>query len=339
MSGHRTGAGTRERALVEAAAWRVQLAEAGVEGSGDLEAWLAADPANRQAWRQVQASWALFGEHATSPELIRARRGALDDARRASRRRWRGGPPGSGVRRALAAGVAVLALGGVLLWQSFQPEVYRTGAGERRVVSLSDGSQLSLDAQTEVRVAYDGHARALRLLHGQARFDVARDVERPFSVQASGQRVVATGTAFNIDLLDSDLRVTLIEGSAVVLGTVGREQARPAEEDHGIELVVGEQLVVSADATPSVAPASIERTTAWQDGRLMFEDEALSTVARRMNRYSRQPLVIADERTAQLRISGVFKTNDVDGFVTTITHYFPLQARPRGDGTIELRHQ
>lgn len=338
MSGNRVGNDVQARALVEAAAWRVHLAEASVESNADFEAWLAG-PHNRDAWQQLQGPWDLFGEQATSPELIQARRVALEDARRAARRRWHGGLPGNGARRGLAAAVAIVAFGGMLLWLSLKPDVYRTGAGERRVVELSDGSQLALDAQTEVRVAYDGRARALRLLHGQARFDVARDVERPFSVQASGQKVVATGTAFNIDILDSDLRVTLIEGSAVVLGAANEVDARPVDDGRAIELAAGEQLVVSAHAAPSIAPASIERTTAWQAGRLMFEDEALSTVAQRMNRYSRRPLVVADAETAELRISGVFKTNDIDGFVATITHYFPLQAKPRSDGAIELRHR
>jgi len=72
---------------------------------------------------------------------------------------------------------------------------------------------------------------------------------------------------------------------------------------------------------------------------MVFEHEPLSVVARRMNRYSRRPLLIADERTAQLRISGVFKTHDLDGFVTTLTQYFPLQALVHSDGTIELRHE
>lgn len=339
MNGYRADDDMQKRSLVEAAAWRVHLTEAGVESSEDFEAWLAGDARNRDAWQQLRAPWELFGEQATSPELIHARRVALDDARRASRRRWQGGLPGNGVRRALAAGVAVVALGGMLVWMSLKPETYRTDAGERRIVALSDGSQLSLDAQTEVRVAYDGRARTLRLLHGQARFDVARDVERPFSVQASGQKVVATGTAFNVDLLDSDLRVTLIEGSAVVLGAANDMEMQPVDDGYGIELGVGDQLLVSAHAAPSIAPASIERTTAWEDGRLIFEGEPLSMVARRMNRYSRRPLVIADAQTAELRISGVFKTNDVDGFVATITHYFPLHAQTRGDGTIELRHR
>ena len=339
MSGNRVGNDVQARALVEAAAWRVHLTEARVESNADFEAWLAGDAHNRDAWQQLQGPWDLFGEQATSPELIQARRVALEDARRAARRRWQGGLPGNGMRRGLAAAVAIVAFGGMLLWLSLKPDVYRTGAGERRVVELSDGSQLALDAQTEVRVAYDGRARALRLLHGQARFDVARDVERPFSVQASGQKVVATGTAFNIDILDSDLRVTLIEGSAVVLGAANEVDARPVDDGRAIELAAGEQLVVSAHAAPSIAPASIERTTAWQAGRLMFEDEALSTVAQRMNRYSRRPLVVADAETAELRISGVFKTNDIDGFVATITHYFPLQAKPRSDGAIELRHR
>src|SRR3546814_1264895 len=81
-------------------------------------------------------------------------------------------------------------------------DLYRTVLGERRVVTLADGSTVSLDAASEVRVAYSERARELALVRGQARFDVAHDPRRPFAVQARDQRVVATGTAFNVDLLD-----------------------------------------------------------------------------------------------------------------------------------------
>src|SRR3546814_3966246 len=78
-------------------------------------------------------------------------------------------------------------------------DLYRTVLGERRVVTLADGSTVSLDAASEVRVAYSERARELALVRGQARFDVAHDPRRPFAVQARDQRVVATGTAFNVD--------------------------------------------------------------------------------------------------------------------------------------------
>ncbi|TLY57663.1 MAG: DUF4880 domain-containing protein [Gammaproteobacteria bacterium] len=210
------------RPLVEAAAWRTRLAEASADCSEELAVWLAEDPQNRAAWQRVQAPWALLGEQATAPELIRLRRAALAHAHDAARGRWMRGRrfalPG-----ALATAAAILAVttAALFIWHTQRSEVYRTSAGERRVVTLADGSRVALDSQSEVRVRYSAHARELTLTRGQARFDVFHDVERPFSVTADRHRVIATGTAFNVDLLGSSLLVTLISGPR-------RSRARPA---------------------------------------------------------------------------------------------------------------
>src|SRR5438874_8356342 len=203
--------------LVEAAVWHTRLAEASADGSEELAVWLAEDPRNRAAWRRVQTPWALLGEQATAPELIRLRRAALAHAHDVGRSRWlrmwRFSLSGA---LAAAAGILTVTIVTLLVWQTQRSEVYRTRVGERRVVTLADGSQVALDSQSEVKLRYSAHARALTLTKGQARFDVFHDVERPFSVAADGHKVIATGTAFNVDLLGSSLLVTLIEGHVVV---------------------------------------------------------------------------------------------------------------------------
>src|SRR3546814_3917007 len=116
-------------------------------------------------------------------------------------------------------------------------DLYRTVLGERRVVTLADGSTVSLDAASEVRVAYSERARELALVRGQARFDVAHDPRRPFAVQARDQRVVATGTAFNVDLFGPQVLITLIEGHVQVLeATSSRAAPKARSEEHTSEL-------------------------------------------------------------------------------------------------------
>ncbi len=354
----------RARRLVEAAAWRVHLAETDSETHEDFEAWLAADPRNEAAWRQVQESWNLLGEQASAPELLELRRAALRDARNASRKRWRNASFSSRfVRRAFVAALLLAAVGAVLYWNASRAEVYRTVAGERRVVRLEDGSQIALDSRSEVRVRYTDDARDLTLLRGQARFDVAQDeAGRPFSVAAAGQRVVAMGTAFNVDLLGPSMRVTLIEGRVLVIpeesapsptalaavskvstnesGAAETARAVPVNQRRrGIELRAGEQLEISPEAPPSIVPANIERATAWQQGRLVFEDEPLSSVVVRVSHYGDKRIRVVDGDVAEMRISGVFNAGDVDGFIATVTAYLPVDAWSAGDGTIELYHR
>ena len=328
------------RRLAEASAWRFRLAEDGVESSEAFEAWID-DPLNAAAWDQVQGPWLRMGEAATSPELMAIRAGALGRARRQGARRWR--PTGAAGRMAAAlAAVAVVAGAyGGWQWLAAQPQVYRTRLGERRVVPLADGSRISLDSGSEVRIRYSKDARKLELVSGQARFDVAHDVQRPFSVTARNQTVVATGTAFNVDLLGPKVMVTLIEGRVVVLQQPARAglaaPASPSAKPPSVVLVAGQQLTAGPPAEPpQVATVNLDRATAWESGQLVFADEPLSSVAERVSRYAEHPVTV-DAAAGAMRISGVFKSGDVATFVDVVTRYLPVSARTDPDGAVALQ--
>jgi len=326
------------RRLAEAAAWRVRLTEDDAETSEAFESWMA-DPANEAAWDQVQAPWREVGEKATSRELMAARAGALARARRQSGGRW--SFLSGRIAAGLAAAVLVTAGLGGWAWFDAQPQVYRTTLGERRVVPLPDGSKVSLDSGSKLRIRYTGDARRLELIKGQARFDVARDVTRPFSVTARDQTVVATGTAFNVDLLGPKVLVTLIEGRVVVVeespARIERVLAnRPAPKSAPIQLEAGEQLVVAPAVRPVVHTVSLERATSWESGQLTFADEPLASVAERVSRYAERPIEVAPD-AARMRVSGVFRAGDVEAFIDMVTHYLPVEAEHARDGEITLR--
>jgi transmembrane sensor len=219
-----------------------------------------------------------------------------------------------------------------LNWWSARPNVYATGHAERRIVRLADGSRVSLDAETELKVHLGRDARQLELVRGQARFDVAHDATRPFSVRAGDQTVIATGTAFNIDMLGPRVLVTLIQGRVEVVPT----HTRPIE---GLRrptvLAAGQQLAVAPRAPPILLQADLSSATAWTNGQLVFTDEPLSSVVARLARYSDYPITVSPG-AATLRVSGVFQTDDVDGFVRSITAYLPLRAERTADGGVLL---
>jgi transmembrane sensor len=324
------------RRLAEAARWRVRLAEAGADSTLEFEAWLAGR-GNRQAWEQVSRPWNLFDGEA--PELAAARQAALADARRARRRLFT--PRLIRPLGALAAAAVVLAvLGAGATWWLNRPDDYRTTVGERRVITLADGSKLSLDANSEVTVRYAAHERSLHLLSGQARFDVAHDKSRPFTVVAGSQKVIATGTAFNIEMAGPRVLVTLIEGHVVVLDESGSSQGTltPAWPRR-IELKAGQQLSTGPAVPPEIFQANIQRVTAWTNGQLMFDDEPLSSVVDRLNRYSGTHIVIDDPRVGAMKISGVFNAGDAAGFVEIVSHYLPVRAVTLDTHTIALQSQ
>lgn len=345
--------------LEQAAAWRARLGEAPGLQSEEFSSWLAEDARNREAWRAVQEPWDILGQHGAAPGVIDLRRAALTHAHNAFRsnlwpRRFR--------RPAMLATAAagVLAAGAFLFWQQSRTDVFQTGFGERRVVTLADGSQITLDSRSEVTVRYTAEARALTLVRGQAQFDVAHDIARPFAVTAEGHKVVATGTAFDVDLLGPKLLVTLLKGHVVVLpqnaatvpwlpnapseglgSATARGAEAPASSAAGdgmtrIYLDPGEQLVMSSSDAPQISHVDIERVTAWERGEIVFDNEPLASVIQRMNRYGPRHIIIGDDPTGNLRISGVFHEGDVDGFVSTIASYLSVRANERPDGDVVL---
>ncbi|MGH8200888.1 MAG: FecR family protein [Steroidobacteraceae bacterium] len=347
--------------LEQAAAWRARLADAHDLRCEAFSSWFAQDPRNREAWRAVQAPWDMLGQHAAAPGVIELRRAALGHAHNTVRSNlW----PKRFRRPAMLATAAVglLAAGAFLFWQQYRPDAFQTGFGERRVVTLSDGSQITLDSRSEVTVRYTADARTLTLARGQARFDVAHDVARPFTVTAEGHKVVATGTAFDVDLLGPKLLVTLLSGHVVVLpqsaatvpwipraASEGTGSATPAGAESRslsaagnavdrIYLDPGEQLVMSSSGAPRVSHVDIERVTAWERGEIVFDNEPLASVIQRMNRYGPRHIMVGADRAASLRISGVFHEGDVDGFVSTIAAYLSVRAHELPDGDVVLTY-
>ncbi len=315
------------RRLAEASLWQVRLTEEDLESSAEFEDWLASHPGNPAAWARVHAAWAATGDSATRPDIMAARRDALNRARRAGRRGWWGRHP-VWLLGPVAA-VAAICLVGVLLWQTNVQELhYGTSLGQRKAFTLPDGSQAMLDAGSELDVRYARRTRWIRLLKGQARFEVAHNPARPFKVQAAGETVVAVGTDFNVNLIGPQVLVTLIKG---------RVNVAPDDPAHGAAVMLspGQQLVASPSQPTHVESVSIASATAWETGLLVFHNEPLGSVAAIISRYVEHP-VTADAEISGLRMSGVFKEGDVATFVDVIVHYLPVKASKASDGTIVL---
>lgn len=326
----------------EAAAWAVRLSDDPMPAAqrAEFQAWLDADPGNRTALEEIVGAWRGVEHYAASAPLMTLREAALASARRGLRqqrehrwsaRRWAGA--------SLAAGLLVAVMG-ALVWAWMRPTLYETGVGERRVVALSDGSRMSMDAATVVKIRYTGKERRIWLERGRARFEVARNPLRPFSVTAANEVVVATGTAFSVELVRQQVRVVLYEGHVAVLdredGNVRRTVAVGARKLPADQLLrPGKELVLPVapqrSRTPvvaaTIAPADPVRSLSWEAGQLVFEDEPLDLVVERMNRYATRPLAIGDAGAAGVRVSGVFTAGDTEALTQGLKVAFGVESR------------
>jgi transmembrane sensor len=319
--------------LSEASAWYVRLLddERSTDDQAAFEAWLAADEKNPAAFEDAMQVWRAMDETSLSPDLINLRRDALHSFRRANRLKW---AHGLSHRRWLADAIAACTLFGLVatsLWWALAPKIYETGLGERRVVALTDGSKVLLDAQTKLEVRYHGDRRDLKLDYGRAKFDVAKDPLRPFAVSAADKVVVATGTEFSVELLRRDVHVVLYEGHVAVLTTVAKTNhpspVRLRRENAAADqfLTPGRELVTAIAATDAaVSPTNLTHTLSWEAGRLVFVDEPLASAVEQVNRYSDDKLGVGDPRAGQVLINGVYNAGDTPAFVEGVVGVSPV---------------
>lgn len=332
--------------LEEAAAWFMRMRDgaARAENFTGLQNWLGTDARNLVAYRQVLASMNVVGEYANVPEMVVIRRNALDESRKASEERLSrlrsraSGLAGllrhKGLQAAIVASLVVLVCAGWWLTAS-RASVYETERGEQKTQLLSDGSSIALDADSRVQVRYSDGVRDVTLERGQARFTVARDVVRPFRVHARGQTVVALGTQFDVDLIAHSVRVVLIEGHVTVAG-VSQNRNERGSAPEPVQMQAGQVLRVRDDGSASrLASIDLARATAWNAGKLFFDNEPLASAVERINRYSREEIVV-DPGVANVAITGVFNAGDTNAFIDAVTNYFDVDATRDRVGKLRL---
>jgi transmembrane sensor len=314
----------------QAARWAVRADPGPLspEDQQELDAWLIADPRHRGAYVRARAQWVdldrLAALHGPASSVTTSA-----DAR-----------PGISRRQLLAASVAAVSVvGGGLSWIILRRgrEHYMSGIGEVRRIALEDGSTLMLNTATEVTVQFSERQRNIRLIRGEALFEVAHDTARPFLVRVNDIAVRAVGTAFAVRLEAAQVDVTVTEGIVEVAGpALGSDQAASAASRPKAQRVAAnERVVIMLARAPEVrpiAPAEADRQLAWREGMVSFNGEPLQTAVAEINRHNRRQIVIDDPALAKKPVVGIFRATDLDGFSAAAAE--ALKARAIRDGEV-----
>ncbi len=121
-------------------------------------------------------------------------------------------------------------------WQANRYPLYSTDIGERRSITLADGSTVDLNARSKLRIEFSSAERRVELLDGQALFQVAKDKQRPFIVHSGDATVRAVGTQFDVYRKDSGTTITVLEGRvAVYLQRARGDQTNTASEHPSLQ--------------------------------------------------------------------------------------------------------
>jgi len=233
-------------------------------------------------------------------------------------------------RIALAAAAALI---GITIWRVphmlWGWQEYTTSFGEQRTIPLPDGSIVELNTASRLEVRFNTQRRDLKLLSGEALFKVQHDPTRPFRVLSADTTIQAVGTQFDVYRRRDETTVAVLEGK-VNIQTASETKAVSA-------LSAGETAKIHADRHIEHPPSlSVARATAWQQRRLIFDDETLTNIAYEFNRYNRRQFQIEGDAVKSLRFSGVFDIDDSQSFRDLLSHDTRL-AVDEIAGTIRIR--
>ena len=300
-----------ESAEDQAAGWYARLnADTVSETDRDeFERWLAGDAGHRSAWQRVLDAIGVIDRAGDDPAVRAMVAQGLANDRGPHRRHWRA----LAIAASIALVVGVAAVIEAPAWRGDRPHdrEFATTFGGSQVVALADGSRMTLDATSRVRVSPPGDTRRVAVLGGRAFFKVAKDPAHPFIVSAGGNSVTALGTAFSVETAPSRFSVALVEGSVKV--------TMPAEH-RSSTLHAGDMLVKDARGV-HILPGKAAADASWLHGELTFDEMPLAEVVVEMNRYSKRQIVLADPALGDRKFSGVLKTDGADALAAALNGY------------------
>lgn len=264
--------------------------------------WMNSDPANRQAFEQC-----LVLENKLEnlpPQTVKKLLESLPDKKAAKVIRW---PQ----RVALAASIAVVSIGFSIYLQPAST-TYTTAMGETVTVTLTDGSNITLDSDTQLSAYVDENQRRIELHQGQAVFDVTKQTNRPFLVVVDEITVTVLGTRFNVNRVEDDAIISVEHGKVSVY-----------DPTFGNTLLQAQQGYYSYD--DRAVELNNTQFAMWQQGQIRFSHTPLNLAIDQLNRYQSKQLLLEQEQLNKLTVSGTFQLDDIAGMADLLPKILPVE--------------
>lgn len=299
----------------QAIAWfaRLRSEDCSAEERRTFDSWRNRTPAHAAAYEEVVALW-------DDPVLQSAAKRAAGASIRMESRR----PDGRRSPLRLTQSAIAAMIAGLVVLTGLQLDLpvrllsdHSTSTGEQRVVQLSDRSSVTLNAQSAIDEAFDESIRRVRLLKGEAFFQVAHDQHKPFVVDGGVVTAHAVGTAFVVRQEPDGIRVTVAEG---IVELAPLRPAWPA-----MRVTAGQQVSVTTDRAGTVRKVDVKQATAWLRGRLVVEDARLGDVIEELRRYHPGTIQVWDRSLNEIRVSGSYTLTDPMAVLLALADTLPVR--------------
>ena len=292
----------------------------------EICAWIEADPRHAVAFARAEAAWDASERLKSAAAEVNLPPLETIVSEEQQRRLSRN------IMIAAAVAVMLFMVAAIVTVRTFSGvDRYETRVGQMSDIALSDGSILHLNSDSEAEVRFTDNGRKVRILKGEASFNVAHDKSRPFDVEARSAVIRAVGTAFNVRLKPSLVELTVTQGTVTV--SSGGETARKVGAGNGA--VIQPRTI----ALTRLDPKLVGQRTAWREQMVELDGETVEQAASEFNRYRTAPILIGDNRVSALRIGGRFRTTDSKEFLSALQLSLPIRAINGEDGSVMLLYR
>jgi transmembrane sensor len=209
------------------------------------------------------------------------------------------------------------------------------------------------------------------LTSGLAFFSVSKNPSRPFIVLVGDKEVRVVGTKFEVRRDPEGMRVSVVEGTVEVMQVPERASETSREAPRTVRLAAKvtqpasatipdgaaisptlltpqnpEERILTAGQEVTAVPAGAisdpqamprGEPAAWRHGRLVYVDATLKDIIADANRYSREPIVIADEGMANVRVSVTYPSDRIEEMVAALSRSLSLEIEHPASGGIVLK--
>lgn len=210
---------------------------------------------------------------------------------------------------------------------------YTTSIGQQKIINLSDGSQVTLGANSELIESFNASTRQVKLNKGQAFFDIAKNKQRPFLVDSGSANIQVVGTRFDVRRNSSNVKITVEEGIVSVLHTPAQTPSNPTPPDQlsTQRLTAGQQLQVNKQSLNPVEAVDIAKVASWRNGQLQYRNATLADVIADANRYRQGRIILSPASLGELRVTSSFNTQQIDTMLEMLSESLPIVSRNIGD--------
>lgn len=186
-------------------------------------------------------------------------------------------------------------------------------------IELPDGSKVWLNGGSLLRYSINSIMKnRIVELNGEAYFEVQSDIKKPFIVKTERARICATGTAFNVEAytLDSITAITMTNGYVNVFWDKSSE----------IKMIAGDRIEFNNHTSQyELKQTDAYKWNAWKDGILVFRDDPLSYVFKRLEIMFNVKIEINDPSIAQFPYRATFEDESLSEILHLLEMTAPIQ--------------